>query len=609
MLRSPWLHPLLIARLAVILPLFWADTVAPAAEPGPSGEANHVVRYEHFGAVGDGTTDDLPAIVEAHAHANQHQFPVRARDDATYYLGGRDLTATVETDTDFGSAAFIIDDAQVENRRAWIFDVRSAEPAPKAPAIKRLAKGQAKIDPAPAGPCLLIVTNDHVKRYIRMGKNQNAGKPQTDLVLVDQNGSVDPRTPVLWDFDTITDIAAYPIDLRPLTLTGGHFTTRANRAESKYTYYARGIRVRRSNVVVDGLRHDVTGEGDHGAPYSAFVYVTRCTDVIVRNGIFTARKTYTTVGRAGKPVPMGSYDLQANLAANVSFIDCEQTNDLDDRRYWGIMASNYSKNLSYLRCQLSRFDAHQGVYNATLRDSTIGHAGIQLIGHGTFRMENVTVRSTSLVTLRRDYGSTWEGEFIIRDCVLAPPPGRGGSLKLITGGNAGQHDFGYPCFMPARITFENLRIDDARRPRRRPGARPVRRLQPEAHRRFVCPGSPLHRRPHGHPPQRHHRQRQIPPGQRQPIHVQRRERRHRRREGVADRVYSAASATRSMPAVHQPDQPLLVQRPHRLLERFLAAVKRRANRFRRALVADRQPAAVRVEPFQNLARTNGSTRP
>ncbi len=53
--------------------------------------------------------------------------------------------------------------------------------------------------------------------------------------------------------------------VKTLTIKGGTFTTIANQAESTYNYHARGIAVRRSNVRIEGLRHDVTGEGDHGA--------------------------------------------------------------------------------------------------------------------------------------------------------------------------------------------------------------------------------------------------------------------------------------------------------------------------------------------------------
>jgi hypothetical protein len=54
-----------------------------------AGEASmKVVRYEDFGAVGDGETDDQEAIARAHAHANANGLPVEAKDEATYYIGG-----------------------------------------------------------------------------------------------------------------------------------------------------------------------------------------------------------------------------------------------------------------------------------------------------------------------------------------------------------------------------------------------------------------------------------------------------------------------------------------------------------------------------------------
>ena len=69
-----------------------------------------VVTYERFGAKGDGVTDDLPSIVAAHREANERGLPVKARDGATYYIGGQDLTAEIKTDVDFGSAVFFIDE-------------------------------------------------------------------------------------------------------------------------------------------------------------------------------------------------------------------------------------------------------------------------------------------------------------------------------------------------------------------------------------------------------------------------------------------------------------------------------------------------------------------
>lgn len=427
-------------------------------------KARGSVLYNEFGARGDGTTDDIDAIAAAHAFANQHDLSVKADEGATYYIGGKERTAVIQTDTDFGTAAFIIDDREVQNRNAPVFVVASSLQPFKLSGVSSLRRNQDKIDVSLPGPSLITVTNSHVRRYIRFGPNQNEGSPQTDIFVVDEAGNVDEDTPIIWDFDEVTDITALPMDETTLHITGGRFTTIANQAESRYTYYSRNIAIRRSNVVVDGLEHRVTGEGDRGAPYSGFINIRDCANVTVQNTILTGRKTYRTIGSAGKPVSMGSYDVLVNRALNVSFVNCSQTNDINDRTYWGIMASNYSKNLVYDNCNWSRFDAHMGVANATIRNSTLGHMGINAIGTGLLTVENSTVYGRSFINLRRDYGSTWQGDVVIHNSTFVPAGGRPVSASLIGGHNSGKHDFGYTCYMPERITIESLHIDDSNHP-------------------------------------------------------------------------------------------------------------------------------------------------
>jgi hypothetical protein len=421
------------------------------------------VRYRDFGAVGDGRADDIDAIAAAHAFANQHALPVEADEGATYYIRG-ERTAVIQTDTDFGTAAFVIDDRQVQDRSASVFVVASKLKPLKLTGISSLRRNQEKIGVSLPGPSLITATDSSVRRYIRFGPNQNSGAPQTDIFVVDGEGNVDENTPIIWDFDRITEISALPMDETTLHLTGGRFTTIANQAESRYTYYSRNIAIRRSNVVVDGLEHRVVGEGDHGAPYSGFLNIGDAANVTVRNIVLTGRRTYRTIGSAGEPVSMGSYDVLVNRALNVSFIGCSQTNDINDRTYWGIMASNYSKNLLYDNCRWSRFDAHMGVANATIRNSTLGHMGINAIGTGVLTVENSTVYGTSFINLRSDYGSTWQGEVVIRNSVFVPAGGRPVSASLIGGRNPGNHDFGYTAYMPERITIEGLHIDDSNHP-------------------------------------------------------------------------------------------------------------------------------------------------
>ncbi|MEP0710587.1 hypothetical protein [Algoriphagus sp.] len=462
-------HLFLLFILSTTLSLAKAQTERSFDSISPEKASQLIVggtvRYADFGAKGDGKTDDINAIAAAHEFANKHQLKVMADERATYYIGGKDQTAIIQTDTDFGKAAFLIDDRTVENRNAPIFLVKSSQEETKLDSISSLKRNQLKIDVSLPQAALIAVTNSNVKHYIRFGLNPTNGSPQTDIFLVDKNGTVDSKAPIIWDFDQITEITALPIDEKTLNITGGIFTTIANQEPSEYNYYQRNISVQRSNVVIDGLEHHISGEGQSGAPYSGFVSISYATNVTVKNTILTGHKTYVTIGRADKPVSMGSYDILVNRALNVSFINVSQTNDIDDNTYWGIMGSNYSKNLLFDNCTLSRFDAHMGVANATIRNSTLGHMGINAIGSGTFLVENSEIRGRNLINLRADYGSTWKGELIIRDCTFVPAGGRSVTASLIGGHNSGQHDFGYTCYMPEKITIENLKIDDSNHPK------------------------------------------------------------------------------------------------------------------------------------------------
>lgn len=419
------------------------------------------VTYRDFGAIGTDTLNDSEAIAAAHAFANENGLPVKAHDEDTYYFNGQRQTAIIATDTDFGKARFVIDDTAVEDRTAPIFRVVSRLQPHPVTGITRLKRNQRKLRLRLPETCLVTVEDDSVRRYIRKGRNQNAGKPQTDVFIVDRKGRVDMDAPIIWDFNRISAIRAVPIDPTTLHLTGGRFTTIANQEPSAYNYYARNLEIQRSNVVVKGIEHRIEGEGETGAPYRGFLHVRDCAYVTIEDALLTGHKTYWTIGSAGQRVPMGSYDFSAGRALNVSLINCRQTNDINDRTYWGLMASNFCKNLRLDGCSVSRFDAHMGVANVVLRNSTFGHMGIKAIGSGTLLVENSTVNARHLVSLRPDYGSTWRGALIVRNCTLVPP-GDGMDRSTILGGyNNGKHDFGYTCYLPETVTIENLTVKRA----------------------------------------------------------------------------------------------------------------------------------------------------
>lgn len=414
------------------------------------------VTYEDFGAAGDGKTDDFDAIIKTHEYANANGLNVFANETATYYIGGADKTARVMTDTSWSTARFIIDDTAVENRNARVFHIaRSKDMLNITGKVFPLKADATNIGTTLEEKSLVVLSDSNVKHYIRKGANQNSGSNQSDVILVEKDGSICADTPLIWDFDAVTYAVAYPVDTEILTVKGGRFTTIANNAPSEYNYYARGILIDRSNTVVDGIYHDVTNEGKTGAPYTAFVSISCCADVTVRNSTFTGHKKYSTIGSAGTSVTMGTYDIGAATAVNASFINCNQTNDITDNDYWGIAGTNYCKNLVYDGCAFSRFDAHQGVLNATVKNSVLGHHGIKLIGSGTALIENTTVLSDSFVDLRSDYGSTWNGDMIIRNCRFYPT---GISSHIIKAENSEDHNFGYTCYLPQRLEIDGFYV-------------------------------------------------------------------------------------------------------------------------------------------------------
>ena len=418
---------------------------------------NAFVTYEQFGAVGDGIHDDLAAIVKAHEYANQNQLAVKTDPKACYYLSGKALTAVVRTDTDWTDSKFIIDDRAVENNKAHIFDIQSSL-SPLQIEIPSLKKGQKSLSFSLPEDCYINVTNDHVRQFIRFGLNQNSGHPQTDCFIAQKDGTI--RSEIIWDFAAVTQVTALPMDANTLVIKGGMFTTLANGDPSTYNYYARGINIHRSNVLVEGVSHFVIMEGETGAPYHGFMRIDDCANVLVKNCYFTGRKIYVTIGAANLPVSMGSYDISIHRSINVRCEGCRQFNITDPTR-WGVYTSNFCKDLSVDDCVFSRWDAHMGCTNVTIQDTSLGHQRLNAIGHGQLTMRNVHVYGSTLVNLRGDYGCLWDGDLLVKDTVLHLREGIREAVSLLAASQREDHDFGYACTMPHHIVFENILVDDS----------------------------------------------------------------------------------------------------------------------------------------------------
>ena len=414
------------------------------------------VTYKDFGAAGDGITDDFSAIVACHEYANKNGLPVIV-SDGEYYLGADDMTAVIMTDTDFTGAKFIIDDRKVKDITRNCFHIKS-DAEYFYPEITSLSKNQKIIDFPHSGNVYLRVFSDK-KVYIRKGLNKNNGTDACDCILVDNVGNV--CCGINWDYEKIKSAYAFSVDDKPVCVRGGIFVTIANEAESAYNYHERNILVTRSNVTIENIVHYVTGEGEHGAPYSGFLCVKDCCNITIKDCTLTPHMTYYTQSQIpGKMVPMGSYDLNCYGVIGLKLINIQQTVDICDSTYWGLMGSNFCKNVSVINCTMSRFDAHCGVTGGEIISCKLGHMGVHLIGFGDFLIENTTVFNKNFITFRDDFGANFNGNLTIRNCIWKPCSDKGCEYNVFFALNEGDHDFGYLCSMPENIEIDGLFIDD-----------------------------------------------------------------------------------------------------------------------------------------------------
>ena len=423
------------------------------------------VSYEDFGAIGDGKADDIEAIAKAHEYANEHRLPVKAKDDATYYIGGKDLPVIIKTSTDFGKAHFIIDDRECENHKVHIFRVTSdCEYFPVQ--IEKLEKGQKRIDIPHEGNLYVRVKNENKRVYIRYGANQNNGSALFDCFTVDKDGNI--GTLMAWQFDEVTEAKAKSTDEAPIVVEGGTFTTIANLDTfEKRRYHYRAFGCNRSHVTFRNITHLVTGEPDpeehYSSPYAGFLCIEDCYDVTVENVTFTPHRTYYFTMANGGINAIGTYEMNGSATIGLKLIGLKQTIDIMDGRYWGLMGTNFCKDMLLKDCRISRFDAHCGVHNATMLDCEFGHVKMEVIGFGEMLIERCKLHGNFFMLLRGDYGSFFNGNVTVRDSEWEILP-HNKIGTFFCGSNKGSHDFGYECMLPKNIYLENILIDDTKAP-------------------------------------------------------------------------------------------------------------------------------------------------
>ncbi len=448
------------------------------------------IYYKDFGAKGDSVTDDFYAIKACHDYANEWGHTANADGPTkTYYIGnylGKStsmLSIEIQTDTNWHGCTFIWDDSVVEVGsgcyKSPIFAIVPSKDAYSVPAAQRpntfLAKGSLDLGGwAPGIECLVYIENSDERHYIRYGLNENNGSAQHEILHVYADGTLDPNTPLQWDYEKVTYLAVYPIDTTPITITGGDGDERVtvktifNGARSLYNYYMRNFHITRSNVTLQNIDHIVENEipeeqGGRGAPYTGFTYVTYAHNVTIQNMLIHNLEGYHL--EDNKQNGMGTYEMNATCANNVWYKNVIQDVFFDADggvSYEGLMGTNYCKNLGFDGNFICSFDAHCGVYNGTILNSTVEH--LNFIGDGLITIENTTLYldgSKTAVQLRSDYGATWRGNLYMKNVDLKYQVSKAEYYNWkysIVSSAWTNHYFGYTCYLPQDIYLENVNM-------------------------------------------------------------------------------------------------------------------------------------------------------
>ena len=496
----------------------------------PETYANRV-SYKEFGAVGDGVTDDSAAIKAAHDFANKGGQLVVAESNKTYYIAGPCDTISIKTNVDFGGCKFIFDDTKVTGSTTKpVFSVDPDTPASYLTSgdffkainedsdndgivIKGINHGDEQTKKLGNGlgyKALLTVYNSNARKYVRWGYADGQVHTQEEIVVIEADGTIDPSTPFLIDYEKVTKVRVMSLDnAEPITIKNATITTLSTKV-NKAGNITRNIIVNRPYTTVEGIKHKIEGEyegvnigmlagetrtpikydeslgywvpakgytGDRynvydpsgnkytgkdivlmsGVTYTGIINVSFSEGVTVKDCEFQAHMYYGS----------GTYDLNLYNANNVTFLNCIQTNFFDETRgptyanlsrCWGVMGSNYCKNLNFEGCKLTRFDAHCGVYNASMKNCDVSL--IRLIGGGNFTLDNVNfyfVQGGAPIQLREDYGGTFNGDLVVKDCKIYTTQA---SIAGLISAPTANWDFGYETYFP-NVYIDNLQLMNA----------------------------------------------------------------------------------------------------------------------------------------------------
>ena len=429
-------------------------------------------------------SDDYYAIKATHDCANKHKLPVKVTKGEYNIYNKTTEAIIVKTSTDLSNSTIYIHEEKgiVYKKTPYtgpIYRINHDKCKTVKTKLNNLKEGNTikELAGSPTGK-MVIVTDltDTRKVFIRFGGNANNGTNPSDAFRVDKNGKI--LDPLFWNYDN-KNIEVYTCDIPEeklvfknaniynIVATDVSASTRFGENNTGQ-YINRGIRITRSNTVVDNIKHAYILPSKSKVSkltyaHSGAIYVQNAANVVVQNS-----KVYAYECNGSN----STYDLAFNKAVNlliknVTMYDYGGNSSYDYDKYssyfskdssqikdhlWGVNVSFGCKNVTYDGCVLNRIDAHEGIYNLTVKNTRIGRWAMTLIGYGKLNLDHVAVYNNNhFISFRTDYGSLWNGTVNIKDCWIHP--GNNDTVTLITfkisyDDNGYVHNFGYDLSLP-----------------------------------------------------------------------------------------------------------------------------------------------------------------
>ena len=316
------------------------------------------------------------------------------------------------------------------------------------------------------GPVMIIPYNSEHKVFRRLGYTRYDGESMHEVIVLDADGNVSPETPIMFEYTNLDYVTVYKLDPESAISVGNAtietIDTRINHnlrlPSGSYKYHTgyrkRGISVTRSYTTVHDVKHIVSGGfnlldrsvGLAGSAANGMFTAQNANHVTFKDCIIPGRQAY---GESGSYTGHSSYNFNAVCVNKIVLDGCIQSNfwvtvnksmgtmtpsteyvegalpsmsivkinGENMRMHWGIGGTNYCKNMEYLNSQISRFDAHAGLYNGKVINTKINM--MSLTGYGDMILENVDWyqhgTTWPLLYFRDDYGYHWDGNVTIKD--------------------------------------------------------------------------------------------------------------------------------------------------------------------------------------------------